>query len=106
MYHATDPDKKAFGGKVIITMNDRSVIEDELERANAHPAGARPFKRNEYIEKFKTLTEGLITVEESSRFLDLVQQLPDLSAEQLFALNVQVKKEVLDRYPIIQNGIF
>ena len=29
--------------------------------ADAHPNGLRPFRRANYIEKFKILTEGLIT---------------------------------------------
>jgi 2-methylcitrate dehydratase len=106
LYHDKDPNKKAFGGKVIITMKDGSTIIDELERANAHPAGARPFTRNEYIQKFLTLTENLITTQESTRFLDTVQNLSALSSEKLFELNVEVKKEVLHQYPIVQNGIF
>nr|HMP31302.1 hypothetical protein [Saprospiraceae bacterium] len=106
LYHDKDPNKKAFGGKVIITMNDGTMITDELERANAHPAGARPFTRSEYIHKFETLTTDLITSSESDRFLDTVQRLPNLSALELFDLNVQVKKEIMNQYPIVQNGIF
>jgi 2-methylcitrate dehydratase len=106
LYHDQDPDKKAFGGKVIITLKDGSTIIDELERANAHPAGARPFTRKEYIKKFLTLTEGLISTDESNRFLDVVQNLSNLNGAQLAELNVQVKSEILDKYPMVQNGIF
>lgn len=106
LYHATDPDKKAFGGRVIITMNNGTVIEDELERANAHPAGARPFARKQYINKFDTLTEGIITREERNRFIGLVERLPELSAADLLELNVIVKPDSLKNNQADQRGIF
>ncbi len=60
-YHETDPAKKAFGGRVEIFFKDGSRLEDELAVANAHPLGAKPFRRADYIRKFQTLTEGLIS---------------------------------------------
>ncbi|MEM6414194.1 MAG: MmgE/PrpD family protein [Pseudomonadota bacterium] len=86
-YHDPDPNKKAFGARVVITMEDGSVIEDELGVANAHPAGARPFGRAEYINKFKVLTDDILEPHESARFLELVQNLPDLMPGDLRALN-------------------
>ena len=68
-------------------MEDGSEIIDELGIANAHPLGARPFGRAEYINKFKTLTDEILDASESARFLDLVQQLPSLSASQILELN-------------------
>lgn len=106
LYHDKDPDKKAFGGKVIITMKDGSQIIDELERANAHPAGARPFTRKEYVQKFDALTEGIISQEERSRFLALVENLPRLSAEEVKELNVQVKTGYLIVDNDANKGIF
>ncbi len=86
-YHSHDPNEKAFGARVVVTMEDGSVIEDELGIANAHPLGARPFTRPEYVNKFKTLTDGILDPTESARFLDLVQDLPNLSADQILQLN-------------------
>lgn len=86
-YHSHDPKEKAFGARVVVTMEDGSVIEDELGIANAHPLGARPFGRKEYIQKFKTLTEDILEPSESERFLELVQRLPNLTAEQMAQLN-------------------
>ncbi len=86
-YHSHDPNEKAFGARVVITMEDGAVIEDELGIANAHPFGARPFGRAEYVGKFKTLTEEILEPSESERFLDLVQRLPDLSADEVLLLN-------------------
>ncbi len=87
-YHSTDPNELAFGGRVEVHMEDGRVIEDELAIANAHPLGARPFERADYIHKFETLTDGIITVRESNRFLEAVQELPRLSAGDLNRLTV------------------
>lgn len=103
-YHATDPNKKQFGGRVEIKMKDGSTLVDELGVANAHPAGAKPFGRADYIRKFDTLTKGLISTAERDRFLSLVQRLPTLTAEEVKQLNV-----VMDVTPVIDNqnpGIF
>ena len=88
-YHATDPKVKAFGGRVVVSLDDGSVIEDELAMARAHPLGERPFQREHYIEKFYTLTEGMISTGEAQRFLQVVQQLPQLKGGQLQELNLQ-----------------
>ncbi|MGE0223875.1 MAG: MmgE/PrpD family protein [Acetobacteraceae bacterium] len=87
-YRATDPNELSFGGRVEIFMRDGSKIEDEMAVANAHPLGAKPFERDDYIRKFRTLTEGLITTRESNRFLEAVQDLPKLPAGDLHRLNV------------------
>lgn len=104
LYHEADPNKKAFGGKVIITMKDGTKIEGELARANAHIAGARPFGRAEYVNKFKTLTEGILSEQESARFLALVQRLPELTTEELMQLNPIVEESSLAR--LSEKGIF
>ena len=78
-YHDPDPKKKSFGGKVVIKMKDGTIIQEEKEVADAHPNGLRPFRRSNYIEKFKSLTEGLITKSESNKFLNLVQNLKNLN---------------------------
>ena len=87
-YHNRDPNKRSFGGRIQITLKSGEKIEDELAVANAHPAGAQPFVRSNYIEKFKTLTNGVISDEESNRFLDLVQNLPDLNSTDIGKLNI------------------
>lgn len=87
-YHATDPDELAFGGRVEIVMQDGSKIEDELGVANAHPNGARPFGRDDYISKFEELTDGIVSTREANRFLAAVQDLPRLAAGELGVLNV------------------
>ena len=94
-YHDPDPNKKCFGGRVIIKMKDGSKIEDEISVADAHPSGNRPFERSNYIEKFQTLTEEIITPKESERFLNTVQSLRKLKSGQLTKLNVEVKGKSL-----------
>ena len=90
-YHDPDPNKKCFGGRVVIKMKDGSKIEDEITVADAHPSGNRPFDRENYIEKFQTLTSGIISSKESDRFLKIVQNLRKLKSGELIKLNVEVK---------------
>ena len=102
-YHATDPNELAFGGRVEITMQDGSVLVDELALANAHPNGAKPFGRADYINKFRILTDGIITAAESNRFIDAAQNLRALAAGDLHRLNVALPTGTL---AISQPGIF
>ncbi len=103
-YHSPDPKEKAFGAKVVVTMEDGSMIVDELGIANAHPLGARPFGRAEYVGKFRMLTDDILAPAESARFLELVQRLPDLSAAEVLALNPVAPKGYLIENPA--KGIF
>ena len=105
-YHETDPNKKAFGARIEVQMKNGEKIIDELAMANAHPLGARPFKRENYVNKFKTLTEGLITAAESERFLNAVQNLSDLKGEQLRELNVEMSMDKLVQNSRDERGIF
>ena len=88
-YHHPNPNKKAFGGEAEIYFSDGSVIKGRKELADAHPFGKHPFKRENYIQKFKDLTEGIITKKESERFLDSVQRLSKLKSGEISQLNIQ-----------------
>jgi 2-methylcitrate dehydratase len=105
-YHEQDPNKKRFGGKVEILLANGEKLVDELGVANAHPAGAKPFKREDYIRKFDTLTDGLITKDERNRFISLVQRLPELTAAEVQELNVQMPIETLTNNKRDTKGIF
>jgi 2-methylcitrate dehydratase len=105
-YHEQDPNKKRFGGRVEILLSNGEKIVDELGVANAHPAGAKPFKREDYIRKFDTLTDGLISKDERNRFISLVQRLPELTAAEVLELNVQVPLESLQNNKRDTKGIF
>ena len=94
-YHDPDPNKKCFGGRVVIKMKDGSKVEDEISVADAHPAGNRPFERENYIEKFQTLTNGIISPKESNRFIKVVQNLRKLKSGELHKLNVEVRAKSL-----------
>ncbi|GAA1662862.1 MmgE/PrpD family protein [Glycomyces endophyticus] len=87
-YHDPDPAKRAFGGRVDIVMEDGEVVSDELAVADAHPAGARPFGREQYIAKFRTLADGVIAEAEQDRFLDLACRIDALDANGVRALNL------------------
>jgi 2-methylcitrate dehydratase len=87
-YHTNDPAEKAFGGRVEIELTDGTRIVDEIAVADAHPLGARPFTRPDYIAKFRTLADGVLADSEVERFLDLAQRLPSLGADDLAGLTV------------------
>ena len=106
MYHNVDPNKKRFGGRVEIVMNGGEKFIDELGVANAHPAGAKPFKRADYIRKFDLLTADIITKEERNRFISLCERLTELTAAELQQLNVQIPIDKLINNKRDQKGIF
>jgi 2-methylcitrate dehydratase len=82
-YHDPDPAKRAFGGQVEVTLADGTVLGEEITVADAHPAGARPFERDQYIAKFRTLADGVIDAAAQDQFLDAVTRLPCLDADEL-----------------------
>jgi 2-methylcitrate dehydratase len=102
-YHTLDTNEKAFGARIEILFKDGSKLTDEMAVANAHPLGAKPFERADYIHKFQTITDGIISARESSRFLAAVQGLKDLGRGELGELNVALPAgALLDAKP----GIF
>jgi len=103
-YHNPNPKNKSFGAKVIITLKNGRKIIESLNRADAHPYGARPFKRNDYINKFIILTKNIISKKESERFLNNVQKTKKLKPGQLYKLNIEVKNSILKRNK--KKGIF
>ena len=96
-YHDPNPKNKCFGAKVIITLNNGKKITQQLERADAHPYGARPFKRINYIKKFRTLTDNIISRKESERFLKEVQNLKKLKNGQLDKLNIEINNKKIKK---------
>jgi 2-methylcitrate dehydratase len=102
-YHSNDPAEKAFGGRVEIELEDGTHITEEIAVADAHPLGARPFARENYIQKFRTLAAPVLEEAEIERFLALVQRLPELTAGELDGLNIVAKAGVLGAGP---KGLF
>ena len=103
-YHNPNPKNKSFGAKVIVTLSNGKKIIEQLDRADAHPYGSRPFKRQNYIQKFLTLTNNVLDKKESSRFLKTVQNLKNLKSGELDKLNIKVKKNQIKKN--FKKGIF
>jgi len=87
-YHAKDSRQKAFGGRVEIFFRDGSRMEDEIAVANAHPLGATPFQREDYLQKLDRLTEQIISRQERDRFVQSAVMTASLLPGQLHQLNV------------------
>ena len=106
-YHDPDPERRAFGGRAVITLEDGSVVEDELAVADAHPAGARPFDRPAYIRKFRTLAEDIVTPVDQGHFLDAAEHLAELGAVDLDGLFPAVDTEAVAAYDAsLPKGLF
>jgi 2-methylcitrate dehydratase len=105
-YHSNNLAEKAFGGRAEVTLKSGEVISDELAVADAHPLGARPFAREQYLRKFIELAEDVVEPAERQRFLSAVDSLAQLKGGALGALNVLVDPRVLDKAPVIPSGIF
>ncbi|WP_159999700.1 MmgE/PrpD family protein [Roseomonas sp. 18066] len=94
-YHSIDPAEKAFGARIEILFKDGTTLVDEMAVANAHPLGAKPFGRDDYIRKFRILTDGILAPKESARFLEVVQDLAKLEEGALHHLNIALPKGTL-----------
>lgn len=104
-YHSEDPNEKAFGGRVEIRLANGETMEDEIAVADAHPLGARPFVREDYVRKFRLLAEPVLSADEIERFLDLAQRLPELTAEEVQQLTIVADFGVLAGAPA-PKGLF
>lgn len=104
-YHSTDPNEKAFGARAVITLRNGEVITDELAVADAHPLGARPFAREQYLAKFARMADGVVDANEQERFTAAATGLADIPAGGLGALNVRVLDDVLASAPATGEGI-
>jgi len=87
-YHSLDPAEQAFGGRVEIELADGTRVVDEIAVADAHPLGARPFARADYVRKFRDLAAGVLAEEEADRFLALAERLPELTPAEVRGLSV------------------
>ncbi|WP_062213045.1 MmgE/PrpD family protein [Streptomyces sp. NBRC 109706] len=106
-YHDPDPERRAFGGRVVITLDDGTVVEDELAVADAHPAGARPFDRPAYQAKFRTLTEGIVAPADQDTFLNTAANLAESTAVELDGLFPTVDTDaVAERDAQLPKGLF
>ncbi|KUF18673.1 MmgE/PrpD family protein [Streptomyces silvensis] len=106
-YHDPDPRRRAFGGRAVITLDDGRVVEDELAVADAHPAGARPFDRDGYTRKFRTLSAGIVEPDALEAFLDAAGRLAELDTAGLAGLFPEVDTDAVAAYDAqLPKGLF
>ncbi len=105
-YHDPDPARKAFGARAEITLASGEVITDELAVADAHPLGARPFGRAQYIAKFRSLADGVVAPDEQDRFLAAAESAADLRAGELGQLTFAASDDALALAPATPKGLF
>ena len=98
--------EKDTGSKAVVTFKDGSQLIDEIAVADAHPRGARPFDRPQYIKKFDGLIDGLVDTSERSRYLGLVEQLGALRSQDVVDLNIQIDPSQLHGHQRDTRGIF
>jgi 2-methylcitrate dehydratase len=103
-YDEPPPLDKDHGAQAVITLRSGARLVDEIAVADAHPRGARPFGRSEYIGKLETLVDGIAEPAEARRYLELVQRLPDLAPDELRSLTIEV--EPSRRGDLEHRGIF
>ncbi len=103
-YHATDPAQKAFGARVEAVLTDGTRVVEEIAVADAHPLGARPFGREQYVAKLRTMADGVVAPQEVDRFLALAERLPELTGAELGGLTLTAPPHALGGAP--SEGIF
>ncbi len=85
-YHEVDPNKRAFGGRLVITMGDGTQIAGERGVADAHPNGAHPWQWPDYVGKLETLTRDMLAPAARQAFCAAARAVPTLKAGELDAL--------------------
>jgi 2-methylcitrate dehydratase len=103
-YHHPDPARRAFGGRAEVHLAGGEVVAGELAVADAHPNGAAPFARPDYLAKLATLADGVVEPAELDRFGALAGRLGELAPDELGGLTVAAG--VLPGAPADRRGIF
>lgn len=98
-YLSHDPALKAFGGWVEIVLTNGTTVVDEIVVPDAHPLGARPFARRDYVAKFRTLAQDALKDDEVERFLDAAQNLDTLSPADLSHVTFRARRRVMESVP-------
>lgn len=86
-YHDPDPAKRAFGGRLEITLRDGRVLAGEKAVADAHPNGKAPWRWEDYANKFRDLSADRLAPTAIARFLTVAKRLDVLAAADLLSLN-------------------
>jgi 2-methylcitrate dehydratase len=86
-YHDPDPRRRAFGGRVDVTLDDGTVVSAERPVADAHPNGRTPWRWPDYVAKLERLADGRLTRDARERFVHLAARLERLSPDEVRELN-------------------
>lgn len=86
-YHEPDPAKRAFGGRVEVTMRNGAVVEAEKAVADAHPNGAAPWGEEQYRAKLERQAAPHLEAVAVNRLWQACVSLSGLDADGLLALN-------------------
>src|SRR5262245_32379184 len=86
-YHERDPARRAFGGRVEITLDDGAVVSDERLVADAHPNGVRPWRWPDYLGKLDDLAGERLVRNARERLAELAARLGRLTADEVCELN-------------------
>ncbi|MGE5765778.1 MAG: MmgE/PrpD family protein, partial [Bacteroidota bacterium] len=98
------PLEKDHGARVVVTFKDGSRLEEEIAVADAHPRGARPFARDDYVAKFHALAGGMVDAAERERFLAAAASLLTQGTSDLGAVTVSLPADRLVQPP--KAGLF
>jgi 2-methylcitrate dehydratase len=93
-YLSHDDREKAFGGRIEVRLRDGTRLVDEIAVADAHPLGARPFARAQYVAKLRQLAASTVDDAEVARFIDRTESLGELAGSQLGELNLVAREEL------------
>ncbi len=86
-YHEPDPAKRAFDGRVEVTMRNGAVVEAEKAVADAHPNGAAPWGEEQYRAKLERQAAPYLEAVAVNRLWQACVSLSGLDADGLLALN-------------------
>ena len=89
-YHHPDPLQRVYGARAEVILNDGTRIIGELDRPHAHLAGSNPFDRAQYLAKFQSLMDDTVARDESDRFLEAAQRLPQLRSGMLASIHISL----------------
>ena len=79
---------------------------EEIVVPDAHPRGAAPFGRVDYVGKFRQLTEKILPAGEADRFLTLAYDLPRLDAAGINQLGIRLRADTMAAITPRGDGIF
>jgi 2-methylcitrate dehydratase len=104
-YLSNDDREKAFGGRIEVVLRDGTRVVDEIAVADAHPLGARPFARPQYLAKLRELAAPAVETSEVERFVSVAESVPELLGDRFGELTLEARADVLrDESP--SEGLF